>query len=50
MSRSIKKGPYVHPSLAKKGERAQRSDTKVVILTGWASSIRQIKTSVGTLF
>jgi small subunit ribosomal protein S19 len=33
MSRSIKKGPYVHPSLAKKVERAQRSDTKVVLRT-----------------
>lgn len=35
MSRSIKKGPYVHPKLAKKVERAQRSTTKVVIRT-WA--------------
>ena len=35
MSRSIKKGPYVHPKLAKKVERAQQSDTKVVIRT-WA--------------
>ena len=33
MSRSIKKGPYVHPKLAKKVERAQRSDNKVVIQT-----------------
>lgn len=33
MSRSIKKGPYVHPSLAKKVERAQRSNTKTVIRT-----------------
>ena len=33
MSRSIKKGPYVHPKLAKKVERAQRSDSKVVIQT-----------------
>ncbi|PZC46068.1 MAG: small subunit ribosomal protein S19 [Chloroflexi bacterium] len=33
MSRSIKKGPYVHPSLAKKVERAQRSSTKTVIRT-----------------
>ncbi|MDA0797954.1 MAG: 30S ribosomal protein S19 [Chloroflexi bacterium] len=33
MSRSIKKGPYVHPKLAKKVEKAQRSETKVVIKT-----------------
>jgi small subunit ribosomal protein S19 len=35
MSRSVKKGPYVHPKLAKKVERAQRADSKVVIRT-WA--------------
>ena len=33
MSRSVKKGPYVHPKLAKKVERAQRTDNKVVIRT-----------------
>ena len=33
MSRSIKKGPYVHPKLAKKVARAQSMDTKVVIKT-----------------
>jgi small subunit ribosomal protein S19 len=33
MSRSIKKGPYVHPKLAKKVEKAQRTDQKVVIRT-----------------
>ena len=33
MSRSIKKGPYVHPKLAKKVERAQRSTSKVLIRT-----------------
>lgn len=33
MSRSIKKGPYVHPKLAKKIERAQRSSSKTVIRT-----------------
>ena len=38
MSRSIKKGPYVHPKLAKKVERAQRSDNKVVIQTGSRAS------------
>ena len=35
MSRSIKKGPYVHPKLTKKVAKAQRSDSKVVIRT-WA--------------
>ena len=33
MSRSIKKGPYVHPKLAKKGEKLQRTEQKVVIRT-----------------
>ncbi|MDA1036397.1 MAG: 30S ribosomal protein S19 [Chloroflexi bacterium] len=33
MSRSIKKGPYVHPKLALKVAKAQRSDVKVVIRT-----------------
>jgi len=35
MSRSVKKGPYVHPKLAEKVERAQRNSSKVVIRT-WA--------------
>jgi small subunit ribosomal protein S19 len=33
MSRSIKKGPYVHPKLAKKVEAAMRSSSKTVIRT-----------------
>jgi small subunit ribosomal protein S19 len=33
MSRSIKKGPFVDPKLAKKVEAAQRSGSKVVIRT-----------------
>ncbi len=33
MSRSVKKGPYVHPKLAKKVSRAQSLDAKVVIKT-----------------
>jgi small subunit ribosomal protein S19 len=37
MSRSIKKGPYVHPKLMKKVEALQRSGTKTVIRT-WARS------------
>ena len=33
MSRSIKKGPYVHPKLAKKVDAIRRRDTKMVIRT-----------------
>ena len=33
MSRSIKKGPFIHPKLAKKVARAQETDSKVVIKT-----------------
>ena len=33
MSRSVKKGPYVHPKLVKKIELAQRRGTRVVIRT-----------------
>ena len=33
MSRSIKKGPYVHPKLAKKVQRLERSGAKAVIRT-----------------
>ncbi len=33
MSRSIKKGPYVHPKLAKKVETVQRSGSRTVIRT-----------------
>ena len=41
MSRSVKKGPYVHPKLARKVERAQNTEGKVVIKT-WsrASTLR----------
>ena len=35
MSRSVKKGPYVHPKLAKRVQRAQHMESKVVIKT-WA--------------
>ena len=35
MSRSIKKGPYVHPKLEKKVAAAQRSSARTVIRT-WA--------------
>ena len=37
MSRSIKKGPYVHPKLAKKVERAVSNNSREVIRT-WARS------------
>ena len=37
MSRSIKKGPYVHPKLAKKVEAAMRSGSKTPIVT-WSRS------------
>jgi small subunit ribosomal protein S19 len=33
VSRSIKKGPYVHPKLAKKVDAARRSSSKAVIRT-----------------
>jgi small subunit ribosomal protein S19 len=33
MSRSVKKGPYVHPKLAKKIEAARRSNSKTPIRT-----------------
>jgi small subunit ribosomal protein S19 len=33
MSRSVKKGPYVHEKLAKKVDAARRSDSKQVIRT-----------------
>jgi small subunit ribosomal protein S19 len=33
MSRSIKKGPYVHPKLSKKVEKAVRENSKAIIVT-----------------
>ncbi|MCH7706256.1 MAG: 30S ribosomal protein S19 [Chloroflexi bacterium] len=33
MSRSVKKGPYVHPKLAKKVQAVQQSGTRTVIRT-----------------
>lgn len=33
MSRSIKKGPYVHPKLMKRVEMAQRASSRIVIRT-----------------
>ena len=46
MSRSIKKGPYVHPKLMKKVEAVQRSGTKTVIRT-WARSSMIMPEMVG---
>ena len=46
MSRSIKKGPYVHPKLAKKVERAQRSSTRTVIRT-WSRASMIMPNMVG---
>lgn len=37
MSRSIKKGPYVHPKLEKRVLQAQRTNSKAIIRT-WARS------------
>ena len=39
MSRSIKKGPYVHPKLAKKVENAVRSNSREVIRTWSRASV-----------
>ena len=39
MSRSIKKGPYVHPKLLKKVEQLERSGAKVVLRTWWWPSM-----------
>ncbi len=39
MSRSVKKGPFVHPKLAKKVARAARATTKSVIRTWSRASV-----------
>jgi len=49
MSRSIKKGPYVHPKLAKKVEAVQRSGTKMVIRT-WSRASMIMPEFVGLTF
>jgi len=46
MSRSIKKGPYVHPKLMKKVEAAQRSGVKTVIRT-WSRASMIMPEMVG---
>ena len=49
MSRSIKKGPYVHPKLAKKVEAVQRSGAKTVIRT-WSRAAMIMPEMVGLTF
>ena len=39
MSRSVKKGPYVHAKLAKKVEAARRSNSRAVIRTWSRASV-----------
>lgn len=39
MSRSIKKGPYVHPKLIKKVDEARRSSSRAVIRTWSRASV-----------
>jgi small subunit ribosomal protein S19 len=46
MSRSIKKGPYVHPKLMKKVEVLQRSGAKTVIRT-WSRASMIMPEMVG---
>ena len=46
MSRSVKKGPYVHPKLAKKVEQVQRSGAKTVIRT-WSRASMIMPNMVG---
>jgi small subunit ribosomal protein S19 len=49
MSRSIKKGPYVHPKLSKKVEAVQRLGTKTVIRT-WSRASMIMPEMVGLTF
>ncbi len=46
MSRSIKKGPYVHPKLQKKVDLAKRSSAKVLIRT-WSRASTILPDMVG---
>lgn len=46
MSRSIKKGPYVHPKLMKKVEQVQRSGASAVIRT-WSRASMIMPEMVG---
>ncbi len=49
MSRSIKKGPFVHPKLMKKVEAVQRSGAKTVIRT-WSRASMIMPEMVGLTF
>lgn len=46
MSRSIKKGPYVHPKLAKKVDSAVRENSKAIIVT-WSRASMIMPDMVG---
>ena len=46
MSRSVKKGPYVHPKLMKKVEAVQRAGTRTVIRT-WSRASMIMPEMVG---
>ena len=46
MSRSVKKGPYVHPKLLEKVEQVQRSGSRTVIRT-WARASTILPEMVG---
>jgi small subunit ribosomal protein S19 len=46
MSRSVKKGPYVHPKLMKKVEAATRSNQRIVIRT-WSRASTILPEMVG---
>ncbi|MBI4337279.1 MAG: 30S ribosomal protein S19 [Chloroflexi bacterium] len=46
MARSVKKGPYVHPELAKRVQLARRSSEKVVIKT-WSRASMIMPDMVG---
>ncbi len=46
MSRSVKKGPYVHPKLMKKVEAVQRSGAKTVVRT-WSRASMIMPEMVG---
>jgi len=49
MSRSIKKGPYVHPKLQKKVDMTQRTGSKVVIKT-WSRPSTIMPDMIGLTF
>ncbi len=49
MARSVKKGPYVEPSLMKKVERAQNSGSKQIIRT-WSRRSMVLPEMIGMTF